>query len=55
MVECSRSLSGLLATLVCSMSVVRVVDAPAVGMPLHPVLQVGQWYAVSDVYPGLID
>ena len=49
MVGCSRSLFGLLATLVCSMSVGRVVDASAVGVPLHPVLQVGQWYAVGEV------
>ena len=48
MVECSSSLSRLLATPVCSMSVGRVVDALAVGMPSHPVLQVGQWHAVGD-------
>ena len=40
---------GLLATLVCSMSVGWVVDALAVGVPLHPVMQVGQWCAVGEV------
>ena len=40
---------GLLVTLVCSMSVGRVVDASAVDVPYHPVLQVGQWYAVGEV------
>ena len=49
MVECSRSLYGLMATLVCSMSVGWVVDALVVVVPLHPVLQVGQWYAVGEV------
>ena len=52
MVEYSRSLSGLLATLVCSVSVGRAVDAPAVGVPSHPVLQVGQWHAVGEVSAG---
>ena len=49
MVECSRSPYGMLATLMCSMSVGWVVDAPVVVVPLHPVLQVGQWYAVGEV------
>ena len=49
MVECSRSLSGLLATLVCSMSVGWVVDVSAVGVPTHPILQVGQRHAVGEV------
>ena len=49
MVECSRSLSELLTTPMCSMSEGRVVDARAVGMPLHPDLQVGQWHAVGEV------
>ena len=49
MVECSRFLYGLLVTLMCSMSVGWVVDASIVGVPLHPVLQVGQWYAVGEV------
>ena len=49
MVEYSRSLSGLLATLACSMSLGWVVDALAVGVPSHPVLQAGQWYAVDEV------
>ena len=31
------------------MLVGRVVDAPAVVVPSHPVLQVGQWYAVGEV------
>ena len=31
------------------MSVGRVVDALAVGVPSHPVLQVGQWHAVGEV------
>ena len=49
MVECSGSLYGLLATLVCSMSVGWVVDASAMGVPSYPVLQVGQWHAVGEV------
>ena len=49
MFECSRSLYGLLTTQVCSLSVGRVVDASAVGLPSHPVLQVGQWHAVGKV------
>ena len=49
MVECRRSLCRLLATLVCSMSVGQVVDASAVVVPYHPVLQVGQWHAVGEV------
>ena len=49
MVECNGSLSGSLATPVCSMSVGRVVDAPAVDVPSHPVLQVGQWHAVGGL------
>ena len=49
MVECSRSLSGLLATLVCRMSVGWVADVSAVDVPSHPVLQVGQWHAVGEV------
>ena len=47
--ECSRSLYRLLATLVCGMSVGRVVNAFAVGVPSHLVLQVGQWHAVGEV------
>ena len=49
MVECSGSLSGSLTTPVCSMLVGWVADAPAVGVLSHPVLQVGQWYAVGEV------
>ena len=47
--DCSRFLCGLQDSLVCSMSVGRVVNALAVGVPSHPVLQVGQWYAVGEV------
>ena len=49
MVECSRSLSGLLATPVYSISVGWVVDASAVSVPSNLVLQVGQWHAVGEV------
>ena len=49
MVEYSGTLCGLLTTPVCSMSVGCVVDASAVGVPLHRVLQFGQWYAVNKV------
>ena len=31
------------------MSVGRAVDTPAVSVPSYPVLQVGQWHAVSEV------
>ena len=47
--DCSRFLCGLLTSPVCSMSVGRVVDASAVVVPYHPVLQVGQWHAVGEV------
>ena len=49
MFECSRSLYRLLTTPVCSMSVGRMVDASVVDVPSYLDLQVGQWYAVSDV------